>query len=176
MYLGTKGQYNPHTPLWIAHSQPKVIKILASLLETKCFLARPTASTNDVKTKITSKSQALTASQGNSESSALSQVKKELLPWFKHSSQMSNNHFQELGLKILSLYKEVRQYYLLLTIKQPWVSLLGSPFHSQALVPLDKSLQAVVFQNAVFPLFSAVLIRAWFCRCDHTKKSYNTIY
>ena len=64
MYLGARGQYNPHTPLWIAHSQPKVIKILA----------RPTASTNDVKTEITSKSQAITASEGNSESSAFSQV------------------------------------------------------------------------------------------------------
>ena len=75
MYLGARGQYNPHTPLWIAHSQPKVIKILASFLETKCFLARPTASKNDVKTKITSKSQAITASQGNSESSDFSPVK-----------------------------------------------------------------------------------------------------
>ena len=51
----------------------------------------------------------------------------------------------------------------LLTIKQHWVSLLTLPFHSQTLVPLDTSLQAVVFQNAVFPLFSAVLIRAWSC-------------
>ena len=51
----------------------------------------------------------------------------------------------------------------LLAIKQPWVSLLGSPFHSQTLVPLNKSLQAMVFQNAVFPQFSAVLIRAWSC-------------
>ena len=62
----------------------------------------------------------------------------------------------------------------LLAIKQSWVSLLGSPFHSQTLVTLDKSLFSFGLSNrlvsAVFSCFDQSLILP----CIHTKKPDST--